>query len=491
MGSMIIFMFQSNLNVQGQDTGFRYMPLPDGILIDDPEVIDGWRTSGNIEAMRSHAWAIWRGMTTTSGQPFNDIELPIWDTWYSGYDVFDIGPPASSDSGLAHEFESLTQLSGQHVPVQNSAQSIMGFNKFNFDYANHVWSNEYYLQSTLTELQSTCDPLSTEICSIAQFPSTSIGMKPVFWLVAQNAITVLPVWEGIFPGETTTWQLDDSSGVGPETWLQCVAIDKTGQYQVGDIVEVTPIPGTTACNEAEVVSIDEFYHFTLNDDEYDQLQNSGQAQTTPLTNGTIYPAAAGDELIFIASHITTRELPQWVWMTIWWSQAVDDNPVIWPPSFDSTQEVINNDLMYPNYPGSGVDRPDDITEPWDNYVMCTNYGFVSPAQPLTGGSNQNTFPEICFNPYLEAGFSQTDVGPGPVSSNPGGGINTNCTTCHGQGTWNWNPNWISDQQPHPRNIPLPYISAEYVSRDDPRFAGFLQTEFTWSIPVRAQANESD
>ena len=480
-----VFYQTGAASVHAQDEGsYSYVPLPDGIIINDPTVIEGWIGADDIASIRAHAWDLWGGMTTSSGQSYNGVDLPIWDTWYSGHDVYDIGPASAADAALRgspHDLEMPRQLSGDVSGMSaDDAEAVLSFNKFDWDAANHIWSNGYWLVPTLNDLVSQCDPSKPpSSCAIQPFPTAAIATKPVFSLVAQDGITVLPVWEGVVPGETTTWQIGDTSGSPTEsTWMQCVAIDTTGANPPGAVIDVT-------CNnmamKATVVSLDDFFNFAVTQADVDQLNSSQQApnvQTAQLADGTTHNIAVGDSLVFVAMHVTTRELDQWAWQTFWWSPEPDDpTPVTFPPTTYNTEEVYNEGKMYVNYPGSGADRPASIEAPWNHYVMCTNYQFVVPNQPLTGGTNVGTAPDLCFNPYLETAFSASAVGPGYFP--PGGGINTNCTTCHGQATWggfNYVPN-----QNNSGPITLSYTAANYVSRDDARFTGYLQLDFSWNI----------
>lgn len=477
MGCFLLYQNAPKVVAQDAEGSYEYVPLPENIL-QDKSVIEGWIQAGSIDAMRDHAWALWAGMTQDSGQSFNNTALPIWDTWYSGHDIYDIGPAAADANvrGTPHDLQGLRQLNEDFNAVPaDEHQGVLGFNKFTQEAADHIWSNGYWLTTTLDTLLSQCDPnAAPQACAIQPFPSAAIATKPTFMLVAQNAITVIPVWAGVFPEQTTTWQLGyRTTSPNSGTWLQCVAIDQTGTHQPGDIIPAT-------CNgqslQARVVSLGDFYHFSVDQAEVDQFNALVKAQspfaqpfigTAQLADGTTHPITANDSLILVGMHVTTREIDEWTWQTFWWSPAPDDsNPAIWPPNADSTEQVLADGEMYTNYPGSGSDRPDSIPAPWSNYVMCTNYNFVNPPQPLVGGTDSGVLPEICFNPYLETAFSAQGV----PSASPGGGINTNCMTCHGQATW------AGTGKPS-----LPYVSANYVSRDDPRFQGYLQLDFAWNV----------
>jgi hypothetical protein len=413
------------------------------------------------------------------------VTMPIWDTWFTPYDVFTVGPDAADDLGSAHEFHITRQLTSLHGSPANAADALLGFNKFSREYVNHIWDNDYYTTEGLLAVQEGCESEGLTLCPINNFPFSGVSLKPVFLPVSSNGVTIIPVWRGVFPTGTsenpsTTWTIDSSDGVGANTWLQCVAIDTSGTYNVGDVItDITSANDSQgdvliSCSEATVVSMDEFYHLTVTQEDLDvsQVQQPFLSKISQLdteSNEVQQQAIqAGDSGVFVAMHITTREIPQWVWMTIWWSLQPEVGTQL-PIQYATTQDVIGDGAMYDNYPGGGADRPDSIGAPWNNYIFCTNYQYVNPAQDLDDPPNSELPPEICFNPYLEAGFPH-NVTP------PNGGINTSCMACHGNANWNG------------RNIPNApgYISAQYIPRNDAQFDNVLQTDFVWSISGNVQ-----
>jgi hypothetical protein len=105
----------------------------------------------------------------------------------------------------------------------------------------------------------------------------------------------------------------------------------------------------------------------------------------------------------VAFHIMTKELRDWVWITVWWSKAPDTD--------------------------FGADRPASLKGPWANYKMCvvTAYDEKDKA-PGTG------FPKTLAN----ALDSANEAGPATWCSNPyletfDHGAKTNCIGCHQHG----------------------------------------------------------
>lgn len=123
-------------------------------------------------------------------------------------------------------------------------------------------------------------------------------------------------------------------------------------------VSVDGAPGT--------VPIDRFYHRVL---------------TTPAERDAARAAwhddglAIGDVVVLVAVHVTTKDVPDWTWTTLWWHDA-------------------------PDVGRFAADRPTSITGWAANYVMDATLDATMP----------------CMNPWLEARFPD--------------GVTSNCVSCH-------------------------------------------------------------
>jgi hypothetical protein len=153
-------------------------------------------------------------------------------------------------------------------------------------------------------------------------------------------------------------------------------------------------------------------------------------------------------LVLMAVHLTTKETPDWVWATFWW----------------------NNHSSDPNY---GWDRPSPRLlkgDKWRHFLMDTTLSETTPLELDHG-------PRICFNPYLEARFPDS-----------------NCVHCHKRAVYS--PDQQASKQTcgyevgsAPRcsekdNGRLPTCSKLQASCDKPiedYFKGVLQTDFLWTI----------
>ncbi len=82
-----------------------------------------------------------------------------------------------------------------------------------------------------------------------------------------------------------------------------------------------------------------------------------------------------DEVVLVALHLTTKEIPEWTWATWWWHDRADDGPF-------------------------AAQRPDDVTGWAASYLMDATLSVDA----------------ACMNPWLEARFP--------------GGLTSSCATCH-------------------------------------------------------------
>jgi hypothetical protein len=225
----------------------------------------------------------------------------------------------------------------------------------------------------------------------------------------------------------------------PDTWKQCVLADPTGKASnrnplvcnQGNRGETTMAPGTYRIVR---VSADPrasaFYALKLKQEEVDEIK------ALPSPERPLPPIEAGDFILFVASHVATRETENWTWQTFWWSPEPNRPPVA-PP-----------DVLSP---------PKFVSHPWNSFVSCTAYTMVTPPDDFNGT------PRHCFNPYLETElFGLTDE----TQTKSATGVTSNCMTCHRAAAW-------------PDNF---VAEAFLLKPDNPRwFAGKTKTSFSWSM----------
>jgi hypothetical protein len=132
----------------------------------------------------------------------------------------------------------------------------------------------------------------------------------------------------------------------------------------------------------------------------------------------------GDQVILIAMHITTKEVPDWVWATFWWRGLDRTNGGEW-----------YND---------NAQRPDNLKGFWTNYSMNTTLSLYNRDQ------STETRDSAMFNPYIEGASEGTD---------------SNCLRCHNQAR-------IAESPQFRRELELEFLE------------GTLRTDFLWSLAFK-------
>jgi hypothetical protein len=363
----------------------RYRPLPARFGVPaSAERLDTLITSANDRAIRQHAWQIWAGLTARTPERFNGRRLPVFETWFSGAELYDPRPYACEDvlrRAFDRDFERPSQfIHGGALPNEQ----VTGFNRFNREVVQHVCERSYNQASVLDALNASFGT-DTAIGArdIDPFPRAAVALKPVFTTVAQSGLTILPYWAG----PTASSNLVNPT---PDTWTQCVAVVPPG-------TDAPSSPTSCTCNgipdyPCEVVPLKRFYAFPLTADEVAEMSNDAS-----LVGTGVVP---GDYAVLVAMHVTTKETPRWAWQTFWWSPT-------------------------PNASPAGDDRIAGVKREFRNYVMCTAWTMNGPPESLTGT------PQVCFNPYLETGLPGID------------GVQSNCMTCHQMAAW---PNFSTNYQ---------------------------------------------
>jgi hypothetical protein len=371
--------------------------------------------------------------------------FPIFLTWYQVSEVFGEGS-VQARRLFAPEFR---------VPPQKTlgdSDAILSFNVYNAPLRDHVRQHGYQRKATLAALIGTA-------ADVQPFPEAAMAVKTVWWPVRGDSFTALPVWDdqptrpidwgrgvqdrvkmGFFnhlspvqQAELATYERD---GNDFETFARVVAIDP-GRTQIprGETAEVFFFDPedrsleSTVRRTARVVSMQQFLYVQINDSYTVDLIKS-----LPLTDQITSrfwkrPFRLGDYAVLVAAHVSTPEIPDWVWATFWWHDQPHEAPF-------------------------GADRPKGIAGVFRQYRMQVTYSGDTPRQP--DGS-----PHVMFNPYLEAVYSD--------------GLRSNCVGCHQRAV-------IS---PAGNGPVLPIIRGQ-LSRQDPFFAGKVRLNFLWSLAFETQ-----
>jgi hypothetical protein len=228
----------------------------------------------------------------------------------------------------------------------------------------------------------------------------------------------LPVWDN----DTSNPQAQHDWS----SWGRAVAVDATrDDVPVGETTTVDfmgiPRVGST------VVGLNKFYVVPVTASTLEPINQAIQNGDARLRSAILAALGrdlkVGDFILFIGTHVTSKEIDDWTWSTFWWHDKPNDGPF-------------------------AKDRPDEVKGVWRNYLMALTDDQVAPREP--DGS-----PLVGYNPWLEGKFNN--------------GIVSNCMSCH-----------------HRAGFPpvsfLPVTRGLPDPASDPAFRpGRLQTDFMWSI----------
>ncbi len=421
--------------------------------------------------VRKHGWYLWAGLN----QPGRN-GWPIWRSWYIATQVFaslpnglhpeegdEIIPPAKGLSLQGHNANNSSPPISYPIPFytipqvvrdkykaqlkdvalaanvadgdnfQNNGDLMLVSEAYTTQAYQFIRDQKLYQSATLNAL------MHAGSNDIPQLPRLAMVLKHMYWPVKQDGLTALPVWDD-------PPSIDSYTGFEIQSqWPRAVAIDPsratippretvdvTFLYGVRQPNGVTPL-GPNTYENAQVVSINDFYHKEITQADYDALTVNDRI----LLDLSFYwahnrPFKIGDYVVAIASHVITKEIPYWTLQSAWWSDKPDDGR-------------------------HSTDRPDipQAQGPWEHYLLTTAYG-------ITVKPTGDALP-VSFNPYIE------------LASHP---IRTNCRNCHIRAAW---PNGSYLALPVPPN-PDTTANIPYGSNI---FKDLLRSDFLWTIPDRA------
>ncbi|WP_246799217.1 hypothetical protein [Rhizobium leguminosarum] len=332
-----------------------YTPVPPGFDFpaDERALLDAL-SGGDEVKLRTHAWMIFAGLTQKT-RPNDPNSEAIWETWYTGDDVFSAGAAPQVLRTLKRELVRPRQFSphGSALP-QSIGESQLSFTLFNQELKDHTRSEKLNLSATMKAINdgwTTQTPVEDR--KVKDYPREAMSLKMIWMPVAKSGMTSLPIWDELPIADVV-------DALPAPTWKRRVAVDPSRDSIPDD--EVVDLPGFP---RTHVVPLKAFYYFQLNAEQAQKFDD----------------AAEGDYAVLVAMHYTTKEIPNWVWATFWWHDQPNAGPY-------------------------AANRPDEtkVSGPWRNYLMDVAYDMDLPTE-------SNATPNAVFNPWLEAKF------PNGVNSN--------------------------------------------------------------------------
>jgi hypothetical protein len=415
----MLLLAQAPLGYSSQRGRDAVFPIVDSLGVDELERL---RQAGDMSAQRAHAWRIWEFITRENP---ND-HRPAIESWYGEGLVFGRGTVGAATLGIRGFLRGLNTNGGPLNPsTQGSSEiPVIAYVLYNAAAYEHI---RRYALNQIAGLQRAKaakdkDRVVSGDWQIPAFPRNSIIVKTVWWPVARQGSTALPVWDP----EDNPPRL---TGNGYPTWQRIVTV-RAGN-RLGDGSGSVVFMGRRFASHHNV-GLDSFYYITVDADLAKRLMNDAESRRTTLI-ALGRELIEGDYLILVGTNFATRELDGWIWGATWWHDLPDKGPF-------SSQ------------------RPMRLSRPWRNYLMQVAFDTVKPR-------GAEDAPHICFNPWLEGRFSDGGGGGGTVS---------NCMACHERAS-----------VPAVNFLPIRRGLPNF-SEDPSYAPGRLRTSSLWSLALHAK-----
>lgn len=316
---------------------------------------------------------------------------------------------------------------GEHF--QNNGDILVATESYSPQGADRIVAKGYDQAAVLDALRAEGTTMLPDLAT------EQVTTKHMMWPVKAEGLSALPVHRDLPRSQWCQYN-------GYETWDAMVAVDPEastrGKGEVDFLFGVWNHAGTevlpTKHASVEVVPMSELYWWHVDEAAWAALADEDRLildAASRWAHGK--PFEPGDYVVAVASHIITKEIPQWTLQSAWWSDRPNEGPY-------------------------AADRPSlpEAQGPWDHYLMTIAYGI--PTEP--GGS---VLP-IAYNPYIELAATH------PVA--------TNCRNCHLRAGWtNADSSYLVPTGPGP---------LANIGPSDPIFEGLLLTDFQWVISDRVK-----
>lgn len=383
-------------------------------------VLETMRKGVDVKAQRRHAWDVIGYFTQSISK--NGRSEPLFETWHGENELFGSTEPETSEAGIRGFSRTIAEPEGDGAQSDIPVVSYTLYNAPAYEHIRHYHLNEI---SGLNQLlkSGTRDPVISEDLTVPAFPIRSIVLKTVWWPIARDKITALPVWD---PERNPANPL----GNPYTSWSRVVAVDPMGSTLDGTTITVGFAGRSFPI--AKRVGLSRFYHVVVDARMAASMMLDSETRKAILIS-LGRPLKAGDFIVLVSANFMTREITNWVWATFWWHDR---------PEADSFS----------------ADRPRTLQGEWRNYLMQAAFDSEAPAA-RDGG------PLVCFNPWLEGRFPD---------GGHGSGMTSNCMACHQRASY-------------PQVSFLPVTRGAPDVRNDKAYEdGRLRTSFLWSLVLHAR-----
>jgi hypothetical protein len=301
----------------------------------DKAQLEQYRKDQNLLALRKHSWMLFAGMTLEKADG-----TPYWETWYRATEAF--RPPGPTPQGprrVIHEFETPNQFKRLGVQPQAPGESALSFVLFNWEGFNHIRTNGLFSASKLDATNAAFAPGTVwNNRKVPDFPARAMTIKTVWWPVAGSGETAIPIWDND-PARPL------SQGNDFPTWKRVVVVD--GQrVTVPDAEFMDAQYRGKLFPHSHVVGVGSLYGFKVDQTTVDAVTNNPDpGLRTSIQSMLGRSLRAGDFMVLVAMHTTSKEIDDWTWQTFWWHDKPNDGPY-------------------------AADRPDVLKGIWRNYLMA-------------------------------------------------------------------------------------------------------------------------
>ena len=301
---------------------------------------------------RRHAWVI---IAALSRRVRTETQ-PEFESWYGEEQVFGNEAALLLPRGTRGFFRpSGTIQPSEMSPAQFAETPVITYTLYNRASFDHIRRNRLNRIAELERLRNegAIDGTFPADRSVPTFPERAIVMKTVWWPVAREGLTALPVWD---PNANPPLP----SGNGYLSWKRVVAIDPAQPFRVAATEQLDF--AAHSFTRPRRVTVDEFYHVRVD------ARMAARLMRDPETSRAVSIVLgrhieAGDYLALIAANVATKEIENWVWVTFWWHDKPSAGPF-------------------------ALDRPTDLVGEWRHYLMQTALDAEKPLAEDAG-------PHVC------------------------------------------------------------------------------------------------
>lgn len=460
IGVSVLILGNSQVNNR-QDCAFTPVEMPSNLknghsFPTDSTVIQSWIDKSyalnGLETnpdMISHAWGLWQALTERTKQSCDGRQLLRYETWYTPQDVMRAMAEETSlptTLGDIGDYQSRPKFdafgTGHSANLNSEAGDIVGRVKYSPSAAQYAFKHRLF-DTPLMQKKAIPGGIAT-----INMPNSSVLLKPIY-RVLSNRLKIYP--DGMYRFHVWSGKVDGGKD----------------DADFEKYIYVCTQPNDSRIDNQQVFGIADFIHHRMSQAEataYNETKSKEGAEYA----GNV--AQAGDVVILLGMHVSTRETTRWTWQSFYWSPN-PDNPV-----FPSSAIMA-----------AGRSKVKDLSSPANHYAVSLGYNLLSPAGPnnldySVGIRTDNRGSVYALNPYIEGTFGPdvfanqeqifTQHGLGSLFKPRNiAGLTSSCMGCHSQAYFTTDTGEAAGT----------FIADQYVPRNAPWFIGKVQTDFAWSL----------